>query len=626
MEVMMKSRLSKYKKALIRILVAGFFFVLGFLTEGILTIKFAEEISIALFLISYVIIGWDILFSAIRNIFKGQIFDENFLMAIATIGAIVLKEFPEATAVMLFYQVGELFQSYAVYRSRESITELMDLCPDTANVKTDEGYVVKDVYDIGVDDILCVKVGEKIPLDGVVIEGNSSIDTSALTGESVAQFVKEGDEVISGCVNLSGTFYMKVLKEASESTATKILELVANASSKKAKTERFITKFSKIYTPAVVLAAALLAIVPPLLFGKEFSIWIYRALTFLVISCPCALVISIPLGFFGGIGGASKKGILVKGSTYFETLSNVSTILMDKTGTLTTGKFIVSKILTNTITEKELLYYAAHTEYFSNHPIAKSIVEAYDGVINEEDVKDVEEVAGHGVIAMVDGKKVIVGNAKHMEQNNIVFEESNEPLSCFYVAIDANYVGRILVEDKIKDEAREAVLQFEKQGIKNVVMLTGDNEAIAGYVAKKVGIKTYYAKLLPQHKVELLESYLSKLNENEKLIFIGDGINDAPVLARADIGIAMGSLGSDAAIEASDVVIMADQLTKVGEVIKIAKKTMKIVKQNIVFALGIKFLILGMSVFGLSSMWLAVFADVGVSFLAILNSMRASRT
>ncbi len=578
-----------------------------------------------LYLVPYLVIGYDIILKAGRNIIHGQVFDENFLMMIATFGAFGVGEYQEGVAVMLFYQVGELFQSYAVARSRQSITEMMDICPEYANVEKDGQLLKVDPDEVEIDTEIIIKPGESIPLDGIVVEGASMVDTKALTGESVPRGVREGDQIISGCINGSGTLRVKVTKTFDDSTVTKILELVENASSKKAKVENFITRFAKYYTPFVTIGAVLLAFVPPLFFGENFGDWIGRACIFLVISCPCALVISVPLGFFGGIGAASKLGVLVKGSNYLEALSNMDTIVFDKTGTLTKGEFKVSKVIPKGISEQELLRIAAFSENYSNHPIGNSIKEAYGKNIPNEAVLEVKELAGYGIRAIIEGKEVYVGNGKLMEQQHISYEKVESIGTNVYVAMEGNYVGAIVISDTIKEGAKEALLKMKKVGVKQSVMLTGDRQEVAEAVAKQLGLTKVYGDLLPEDKVNKVEALLEKEQGKGKLAFVGDGINDAPVLTRADIGIAMGSMGSDAAIEAADVVIMDDDIRKIASVVKISRKTITIVKQNIVFALGIKALFLLLGAFGLASMWEAVFADVGVSVLAILNAMRALR-
>lgn len=575
------------------------------------------------FIISYLIVGYSILKKAIRNIFRGKVFDENFLMAVATIGAFAIKEFPEAVAVMLFYQIGELFQSYAVDKSRKSISSLMDIRPDYANIIKDGKEEKIDPEEAQIGDIIIVKPGEKIPLDGKVVEGNSLIDTKALTGESVPREVKVGDEILSGSINQNGVLKIEVSKVYGESTVSKILDLVENASSKKSKSENFITKFARYYTPIVVIIAVILAIIPPIfLKHTSFSDWIYRALSFLVVSCPCALVISIPLSFFGGIGGASKLGILIKGSNYLEAISNTEIAVFDKTGTLTEGIFEVQKIETVNISKEELLEVAAIAENFSSHPIAKSIKKAYSKEIDKKRITDIQEVSGKGIVATIDGKKVLVGNQKLMEQNSIKYKMCEKVGTLLFVAIDDQYAGSILIADKIKEDAKKTVELLKKEGIKNIVMLTGDKKNVAEAVSQGLGINKVYSELLPDGKVSKMEGLLKTKSEKGKLIFVGDGINDSPVLALSDIGIAMGALGSDSAIEAADIVIMTDEILKVATVIDLSKKTMRIVKENIIFAIFVKVAVLVLCAFGLSNMWEAVFADVGVSIIAIINALR----
>ena len=587
--------------------------------------KLNQYITLALFLVSYLIIGGDVIKTAASNIIRGQVFDENFLMTIASIGAFFVGEAPEAVAVMLFYQVGECFQSYAVNRSRKSITELMNIKPEYAVVLRDGKEETIDPSDVKLGDIVLVKPGEKIPLDGTVIEGKSSLDTVALTGESLPRDIKEGDEVLSGCINISGVIKMRVEKEYGQSTVAKILELVENATDKKSKSENFISKFARYYTPAVVVSAVLLAIIPSVILSQSFEVWIYRALTFLVTSCPCALVISIPLSFFGGIGGASKAGILVKGSNYIETISQVDTVVLDKTGTLTKGVFEVWNIVpSEECTKEELLEMAAIGEYYSNHPIALSLKKAYGKEINPECVKDVEEVPGYGVKAVYQGKELFIGNYKLIEKEHISFEMGDEIGTVVYVTYDKAFMGRIIIADVIKNDSQIAIERMLKSGIKDIVMLTGDRENVAETVARNLGIGKVYAELLPVDKVRIFEEIMKAANG--KVAFVGDGINDAPVLARADVGIAMGGLGSDAAIEAADIVIMNDEPSKIAKMIAIAKKTLMIVKQNIVFAIGIKVAILVLAAIGIANMWLAVFADVGVAALAILNAMRTLKS
>ena len=609
------------KKRTIKIIIAFILFLVS------LVISFENVwINSILYIISYLIVGLDIVIKAVRNIFRGKIFDENFLMTIATIGAFAIGEFPEAVAVMLFYQVGELFQSYAVDKSRKSIASLMDIRPDFANLKKDGKIEKCDPEEINIEDIIIIKPGEKVPLDGTVIDGNSMLDTSALTGESIPREVTVGDDILSGCINQTGLLEVKVTKKFGESTVSKILDLVENASSKKSKSENFISKFAKYYTPIVVVIAILLAIIPPIIFKEtEFTEWLYRALTFLVVSCPCALVISIPLGFFGGIGGASKLGILVKGSNYLEALSNTEIVVFDKTGTLTEGVFEVQKINPVDISKEDLIKYAAYAESFSNHPIAISLIKAYGKSIDSKIISETSELSGLGVNAIVDGKNILVGNEKLMKEKNITYEKCNEIGTILYVAMDNKFVGTITISDKIKVDAKDSIERLKRNNVKKTIMLTGDKIKVAENVASKLNIDEIYAELLPSDKVEKVEELIKMKSDNGKLAFVGDGINDAPVLAISDIGIAMGGLGSDAAIEAADVVLMTDEPSKVVDAIKISRKTMRIVKQNIIFAISIKILVLILSASGLSNMWEAVFADVGVSVLAILNSLRVLR-
>lgn len=583
-----------------------------------------EWLQIALFIISYIIVGGDVVKRAVKNIFKGQVFDENFLMSIATIGAFFIGEYPEGVAVMLFYQVGELFQSYAVGKSRKSIASLMDIRPDYANVKKGDELVKVDPDEVQIGDIIVIKAGEKIPLDGKVIEGSSMIDTSALTGESVPREVEVGSDILSGCININGVITAEVTKEFGESTVSKILDLVENASSKKSNSEQFITKFARYYTPVVVIIAVFLAIIPPLVIdGATFSDWIYRALAFLVVSCPCALVISIPLSFFGGIGGASKKGVLVKGSNYLEALAETEIVVFDKTGTLTKGVFNVQEIHPEGVSKEELLELTAHAESYSNHPISLSLKRAYSKEIDNGRISDVEEISGHGVIATIDGKKVMVGNIKLMKMMDIPYFKGELIGTIVHVAVNNKYIGYIVIADEVKEDSAQAIKELKAANIKQTVMLTGDNKSIGSKVAKELGLDKVYAELLPADKVEKLEELFSQKSKKGKLAFVGDGINDAPVLARADIGIAMGGLGSDAAIEAADVVIMTDEPSKIATTMKISKKTLKIAHQNIVFAIGIKIIVLILSAFGITTMWAAIFADVGVTIIAVLNAFRA---
>ena len=610
----------KMKKKLIRIIISFILLVLAF------TLKLDNTIiNNILFITSYIIIGYDIILKALRNITRGKVFDENFLMTIATIGAFFIGEFPEAVAVMLFYQVGELFQSYAVDKSRKSVSELMDIRPDYANLYHDEKTERVDPNKVKVGDIILIKPGEKIPLDGIVVEGNSLLNTLALTGESMPKSVTEGDEVLSGCINNEGILKVKVTKEFGESTVSKILDLVENASSRKSKSENFISKFAKYYTPIVVIIAILLAFIPPLILDTNFKTWIYRALSFLVVSCPCALVISIPLSFFGGIGASSKIGVLVKGSNYLEALANTEIVVCDKTGTLTEGIFKVQKVNAIDYSKEDLLKYTSYAENYSNHPIALSIKEAYGKDINEKLVTKTKEIKGKGVIAKVDSKEVLVGNEKLMEEYNIDYKKSNDIGTVIYIAIDKTFAGSITISDKIKEDAYKAVKDFRKNNVKKIVMLTGDREEISKKVSKELKLDKYYAELLPQDKVKKVESLMQEKSDYGKLVFIGDGINDAPVLALSDIGVAMGGLGSDAAIEAAYIVIMTDEPSKLASAIKISKKTMQIVKENIIFAITVKILVLLLSAIGATTMWAAVFADVGVSVIAIINALRILR-
>lgn len=572
---------------------------------------------------AYLIAGYDIIFKALKNIIKGQVFDENFLMGIATLGAIGIKEYPEAVMVMVLYQIGEYLQDKAVEKSQNSITELMDIRPDYANIEKNGDLTKISPYEVKIGDTIIVKTGEKIPLDGIIIDGTATLDTSALTGESRPREVKIGDEAISGCINTNGLLKIRVTKEYGQSTVSKILDLVENASSKKTKTENFITKFAKIYTPVVVLAALFLAILPPLIFGSNFSVWINRALTFLVISCPCALVISVPLGFFAGIGGASKCGILVKGSSYLELLSKPETIVFDKTGTLTQGCFKVVKIVQQEDTTKEeLLELTAYAESYSNHPIALSIKKAYDKSIDKNRISEISEIAGNGVRAEINGCSILVGNENLLKNHNISYQKANETGTIVYTAKNSKFLGHIVISDELKEDAQKAIMELKKLKLQTV-MLTGDTEESGLTVAKELNIDKAYTQLLPIDKVDKIEDIIEQKTKNKSVIFVGDGINDAPVLTRADVGIAMGGLGSDAAIEAADVVIMDDKPTKVATAIKIAKQTLMIVKENIAFALGIKGLFLILGAFGFVTMWGAVFADVGVTLIAVLNSLRA---
>lgn len=609
------------KKESMKIIVALILYLVAIL------INFENElINNGIFIVSYIIVGFEILKKAVKNIFRGKVFDENFLMAVATLGAFGIGEFPEAVAVMLFYQIGELFQDYAVDKSRKSITSLMDIRPDFANVYRNNKIEKVNPDDVKIGETIIVKPGEKIPLDGIIVEGKTTLDTKALTGEALPRGVAEGDEVLSGCININGVIKIEVKKEYGESTVSKILDLVENASSKKSKSENFITKFAKYYTPIVVIIALILALVPPLVIrGAEFSDWLYRALSFLVVSCPCALVISIPLSFFGGIGGASKMGVLVKGSNYLEALSNIEIAVFDKTGTLTEGVFEVQKVNPIGISKQELLKVAAYAENYSNHPISKSIKQAYNTEIDEKQIINYEELSGRGIVAKVGMQDVLVGNEKLMQEKDIDFKKCNEIGTIIYVAIDKKYVGYILISDKIKDDAKLAIDILKKNNIKQTVMLTGDKKEVGESVAKELGIDKVYTELLPTDKVQKVEELLKTKSQKGKLAFIGDGINDAPVLTLADIGIAMGGLGADSAIEAADIVIMTDEPSKIIKSIKLSKKTMRIVKQNIIFAISVKILVLILAAFGISTMWQAVFADVGVSIIAILNALRALR-
>lgn len=607
------------KKSLIQIIISAILFAIGLL------VPFSNEwITKGIYIVAYLIVGLEIVIKAIKNIFKGEVFDEHFLMAVATIGAFTIGEFPEAVAVMLFYQIGELFQDYAVDKSKESITNLMDIRPDVAVVKRNGKLETVKPETVKIGEEIVVKPGEKIPLDGTIIDGSSMLDTSALTGESVPRSAKIGEKVLSGCINQSGVLTIKVEKEFGESTVSKILDLVENASNKKSKSENFITKFAKIYTPTVVGIAVLLAIIPPFLLNwGSFSEWLERALTFLVVSCPCALVISIPLGFFGGIGGASRKGVLIKGSNYLELLSKTDIFVFDKTGTLTEGVFEVQKINPVDISEEELLKIAAYAESYSNHPISASIKKAYQKEINQEIIEKTEEISGKGIVSQIENKTVVIGNNKIMQEKGIEYKESNDIGTILYVAINNKFAGSIVIADKIKEDAKQTIQGLKRNNVSKTVMLTGDKKEIAEKVAKQIEIDEVYTDLLPDQKVEKVEELMKQKTEKGKLAFVGDGINDAPVLAISDIGIAMGGLGSDAAIEAADIVIMNDKPSKILEAIKISNKTMRIVKQNIIFAISVKILVLILGACGIATMWEAVFADVGVSFIAILNSLRA---
>lgn len=620
--------MKKQKIMLYRIIAAAVIYVPLFVLEHMGKLEFQSEMPVQflLFMIPYLIVGWDIIYRAVRNISHGQVFDENFLMCIATFGALGVKEYSEAVAVMLFYQIGELFQSYAVNRSRQSISAMMDICPEYANIEEDGKLKQVDPDDVEIGTEIVIKAGERVPLDGVVVSGTSFVDTSALTGESVPREVTEGSEIISGCVNGSGLLKVRTTKEFDDSTVAKILKLVENASSKKAHVENFITKFAKYYTPIVVCAAVVLAFLPPIILGGGFAEWIQRACIFLVISCPCALVISVPLGFFGGIGAASKQGVLVKGSNYLEALSEMKTIVFDKTGTLTKGEFVVSEVIPNGWEKEGLLEVAALAEGYSDHPISAALKKAYEeaelGELSMDRVEQTEEIAGHGIKAKIDGRVVYTGNAKLMEEEGVEYEPCAIPGTVVYLAAEKEFLGTIIISDTVKPEAKRAIAQLKKSGVKKTVMLTGDRKDVGEAVAESLGIDEVYTDLLPGDKVDKVEALLGELGEKEKLGFVGDGINDAPVLSRADIGIAMGSMGSDAAIEAADVVLMDDNILKISSIMRIAGKTLQIVHQNIVFALGVKVLVLILGALGMANMWEAVFADVGVSVIAILNSMR----
>lgn len=641
----------KQKNMLKRIIAAAIIYVVAIAAEKMNVFENMPQpwTGLVVFMVPYLVIGWDIVYKAFRGIKNGQVFDENFLMTVATFGAFGVGEFSEAVAVMLFYQIGELFQSYAVGKSRQSISNLMNICPEYANILKDGKLEQVDPDDVEIDDIIVIEPGERIPLDGVVIEGESMIDTSALTGESVPRHAAVGDEIVSGCVNGSGLLHVRVTKEFDDSTVARILELVENASSKKAKVENFITRFARYYTPAVVIAAAALAIIPPIVFGTGFGDWVQRACIFLVISCPCALVISVPLSFFGGIGAASKIGVLVKGSNYLEAVSELDTVVFDKTGTLTKGEFKVAELHPEGISEDELIELAAYAENYSSHPIAESIREAYrntkknlayaksessdlisesvpeKNLIDLERIGETKEISGHGIQTNIDGFNVLAGNGRLMQSQNISFKECEGIGTVIYLAKDGKFAGSILIADTIKTETFEAIRRLKSEGIRRTVMLTGDRKAVGEAVAAKVGIDQVYTELLPADKVHKVEEMLSEMTGKRKLAFVGDGINDAPVLSRADVGIAMGSMGSDAAIEAADIVLMDDNPAKIASVVAIGRKTMTIVRQNIIFALAVKALVLLMGAAGMANMWEAVFADVGVSVIAILNAMRALR-
>ena len=611
----------KQKKMLIRIIVAAVLIVL------FSKLPIDGYVRFGLFMIPYLVIGYDILQKAFKGIRNKQVFDENFLMAVATVGAILLGDYSEGVAVMLFYQIGELFQSYAVGKSRRNISELMDIRPDYANIEVDGKLEQVDPDEVEIGTVIVVQPGEKVPIDGVIIDGVSILNTSALTGESLPRDAKAGDEVISGCINMTGVLKIRTIREFGESTVSKILELVENSSSRKSKSENFISKFAKYYTPAVCYGALALAFIPPIVFlimGKPamWGDWIYRALTFLVISCPCALVISIPLSFFAGIGGASNQGVLVKGSNYLETLAQTSYVVFDKTGTMTQGVFEVSGVHHNEISDEKLLEYAALAECSSSHPISKSLQKAYGKPIDRNRVTDIEEISGNGVTAKVDGISVAAGNAKLMKRLGISYQECHHVGTVIHMAVDGRYEGHILISDILKPHAKEAIAELKKAGIKKTVMLTGDSKRVADQVAKELGIEEVYSELLPADKVSKVEELLHQKSEKEKLAFVGDGINDAPVLSRADIGIAMGALGSDAAIEAADIVLMDDDPLKISKAIKIARKCIHIVYENIYFAIGIKILCLILGALGIANMWMAIFADVGVMIIAVLNAIR----
>lgn len=611
-------KMNSNQKRLLKIIVGASAYAAG------IVFKVDERVTLAVFLVAFLIIGGDVVLRALKNISRGQIFDENFLMSIATIGAFFIGDYAEGVAVMLFYQVGELFQSYAVNKSRKSIASLMDIRPDYANVQRGEGLERVDPDEVRLDEIIVIKAGEKIPLDSVVVEGNSTVDTSALTGESLPREVSQGDALLSGCININGLLTARVIKEFGESTVSKILDLVENASSKKSNSENFITIFARYYTPGVVIVAALLAVIPPLLIeDAAFSDWLYRALVFLVISCPCALVISIPLSFFGGIGGASRSGILVKGSNYLEALSKTEIVVFDKTGTLTKGVFKVQDVVPAGIEKEQLLELTAYAESYSNHPISLSLKQAYGREIDASRIKNVEEIPGHGVLASIEGKDVAAGNSKLMKKLAVDFHEPEGTIGTIvHVAINLTYSGYIIIADELKEDAVKAIRDLKEERIRQTVMLTGDAKLIGEKVAGQLGMDKVYTELLPADKVDKVEALIAAKSAKGKLTFVGDGTNDAPVLARADIGIAMGGLGSDAAIEAADIVIMTDEPSKVAAAVKISKKTLGIVKQNIALALTVKAAVLILGAVGIASMWAAVFADVGVAVLAILNAIR----
>lgn len=616
----------KQKQTLIRIITAAVLFTVLMIldhTGRLAAVTENRRLALGIYAVPYLIVGYDILWKAVRNISHGEVFDENFLMIVATFGAFGVQEYNEALAVMLFYQVGELFQSYAVGKSRQSISDLMEICPEYANIEKDGQLVQVDPEEIAVGDVIVVRPGERIPLDGVVTEGSSMIDTSALTGESVPRRAGEGDDVISGCVNGEGLLKIKAAKKFEDSTVSKILEMVEDAGSRKARTENFITRFARVYTPIVTIGAACLAVIPPLAFGLPFSDWLQRACVFLVISCPCALVISVPLGFFGGIGASSRIGVLVKGSNYLEAVADMTTLVFDKTGTLTKGEFAVQSVHPEgAATKEELLEIAALSEGYSSHPIAESIRAAYGGTPDMSRVCDAEEISGHGIHVKVDGRDVLLGNIRLMRQHGIECEELESGGTVIYEAVDGSFRGSIVISDTLKSGAAEAISEVKQAGVKKCVMLTGDREAAAREATEALGIDEVHAELLPGDKVEAVESLLERQGDKEKLGFVGDGINDAPVLTRADIGFAMGSMGSDAAIEAADIVVMDDDLRRIPRVVEIARRTLRIVKANIVFALAVKILVLILGALGIVNMWAAVFADVGVAIICIINSMR----
>lgn len=625
----MKNLTKKQKKMLIRIIISGVLLIMAYIVCELILHDLNRWVKLGAFLAPYGVIGWDILWRAVKNIAHGQVFDENFLMCIATIGAFVIGEYPEAVFVMLFYQIGELFQGYAVGKSRKSISDMMDIRPDYANIRRDGQLVRVDPEEVKAGDIIVVKPGERVPLDGIIISGTSSLDTAALTGESLPRQIEAGDDVISGCINISGILEIQVTKEFGQSTVSKILELVENSSNKKAKAENFITKFAKYYTPCVVIGALLLAVLPPLILGGSAQVWgewINRALIFLVISCPCALVISVPLSFFGGIGGASKLGILVKGGNYLEVLSKTGYVVFDKTGTLTKGVFNVTAIHPDHCSEAELIELAAYAESYSNHPIAASVKDAYGKDIDQSRISDVKEISGHGVEAVIDGRRISAGNDKLMNEAGVKWHPCHRTGTTVHIAIDGAYAGHLVISDEVKPDSKEGISALKKLGIVKTVMLTGDAKEVGEAAAKELGLDEVHTQLLPADKVEKVESLLKEKEQRGKkfaLAFVGDGINDAPVLSRADVGIAMGAIGSDAAIEAADIVLMDDKPSKIASAIKIAKRTMVIVHQNIIFALAVKLAVLILGAFGVANMWEAVFADVGVSVIAIVNAMRA---